>query len=66
MWKVGGIKIERTLAQNFFLRMEQNFFTLGPFTRKGKEILGWAKKSQIMYMHKGPTPFWRKVTVGQF
>ena len=52
MWKVVGIKIERTRAQNFFCgqtkkSVKTEFFTLRPVTRKRMEILGWAIKGQM-------------------
>ena len=61
MWKVGGIRIEHKQARSFFLRTDneisekQNFFTLWPVTRKGREILGWAIKGQMMDMYRGPS-----------
>ena len=50
MWKVGGIKIERTRARNFFFedgqgnQLKRNFFTIGAVARKRREVLGWAIK----------------------
>ena len=42
----------------------RNFFTLRPVTRKRREILGWAIKGQMIYMHRGPTTFLAKSGCG--
>ena len=67
MWKVCGIKIERTRAPNFFLQTDkeisekQNLFTLRAVTWKRREILGWVIKGQVMAMHKGPNAMLAKI-----
>ena len=70
MWKVCGIKIERTRAPNFFLQTDkeisekQNLFTLRAVTWKRREILGWVIKGQVMAMHKGPNALLAKIGCG--
>ena len=70
MWKVGGIRIEHKQARSFFLRTDneisekQNFFTLWPVTRKGREILGWAIKGQMIIMYRGPNIYLAKSGCG--
>ena len=54
MWRVGGIKIERTRAQYFQTRTSV----------KIREILGWAIKGQMIYMHRGPNAFLAKSGCG--
>ena len=70
MWKVDGIKIERTRARNFFLQTDKDisekrkFFTLQSVTHKRKEIFGWGIKGQMMDMPRGPNAFLAKSGFG--
>ena len=70
MWKVSGIKIERTRARYFFGgdgqgdQSKTEFFTLRPVTRKRREILGWAIKGEKSGIHVGTEVLWAKVGCG--
>ena len=43
-----------------------SFWLLEPVNRKQREILGWAIKGQMMYLHRGPNAFWAKSGCGAF